>query len=182
MARLSHPLLILATASLTGCAAQGDFPSLAPRAIERGLAGGSAPAPCAVDESAPASAAGPAAPPPNDRQLRARIAELAEAARAGQTEFQAVLPSAETAVARAGAAGSELWVAAQLELSRLEAARARTADALAELDALGLRRSAGGAISAGDQQAIAQAEAEARALAERQQAELQRLSGRLSAP
>jgi hypothetical protein len=103
-------------------------------------------------------------------------------ARAGQTEFASILPGAERAVARAGATASEAWVAAQQEVSRLATARARTADALSELDSLGIRRSAERTISSEDYEAILQAESEARALTERQEAELNRLSGLLSAP
>ncbi|HEX8443744.1 MAG TPA: hypothetical protein VF631_08860 [Allosphingosinicella sp.] len=112
--------------------------------------------------------------------MRARVAELLAAGRAGQTEFASILPRAERAVAGAGAAGSEAWVAAQQEVSRLSAARARTIDALAELDSLGIRRSAERTINEEDYQAILQAEGEARALAEQQEAELNRLSGQLS--
>jgi Meckel syndrome type 1 protein len=180
---LLRSVLVLATGLLPACAAQGDFPSLAPRAAERGLAGGSAPAPCLVpDEPRPSAGRQAPTPPPADPALRARIAELVGAARAAQTEFASILPGAERAVARAGATGSEAWVAAQQEVSRLATARARTADALSELDSLGIRRSAERTISSEDYEAILQAESEARALTERQEAELNRLSGLLSAP
>ncbi len=183
MDRFVCAALILASASLSGCAAQGDFPSLAPRAAERGLAGGSAPAPCAVGEPAqPTPVAQAPAPPVSDPQLRTRVTELLQAARAGQAEFQAILRRADTAVARAGATGSEAWVEAQQELSRLSAARSRTADALAELDALGISRSAQRSVNEEDYQALVQAESEARGLTERQQTELDRLSGQLRAP
>jgi hypothetical protein len=182
MSCIPRSALLLATASLSACATQGDFPSLAPRAAERGLAGGSAPAPCAGAAPASVTVARAPSPLPTDPQLRARVAELIGAARAGQTEFASILPGAERAVARAGSAGSELWVEAQQEISRLAAARSRTADALTEIDALGIRRSAERNINADDYQAVLQAESEARALAERQEAELNRLSRRLSAP
>jgi Meckel syndrome type 1 protein len=176
-------VLLLATVLLSACAAQGDFPSLAPRAAERGLAGGSAPAPClAPDQTRETRVAQAPSPLPADPALRARVAELLGAARAAQTEFASILPGAERAVARAGATGSEAWVAAQQEVSRLATARARTADALSELDSLGIRRSAERTINSEDYDAILQAESEARTLTERQEAELNRLSGRLSAP
>ena len=183
MSCLPRPALLLAIASLSGCAAQGDYPSLAPRAAERGLAGGSAPAPCLVPEE-PTRTAGTDAPSPpaSDPALRARIAELVGAARAAQTEFASILPGAERAVGRAGATGSEAWVAAQQEVSRLAAARSRTADALSELDSLGIQRSAERTLNAEDYQAILEAESEARGLTERQETELNRRSGRLSAP
>jgi hypothetical protein len=165
--------------SLSACAGQGGFPSLAPRAAERGLAGGSAPALCPDAEAAPVAVAAVVAAPLSDPQLRKRVAGLVEAAQAGQREYSALLPGVENAVANAGPAESESWIAAQLEVSRLAAARGRTADALSELDALGLRRSAERAGNEEDLQAILQAAAEARSLAAQQQADLDRLSGRL---
>lgn len=185
MKRLPSPLLLLlAAASLAGCAAQDNFPSLAPRAAERGLAGGgSAPAPCPVPgEPAAAPIARAIAPAPSDPQLRARVAELIGMARAGQAEFAALLPRAEQAVAAAGTAESDAWVEAQQEVSRLSAARARTTDALAELDTLRLRGEAEGRANEADLRAVLEAEDEARSLAERQSDALDRLFGLLGEP
>jgi hypothetical protein len=181
MNRLPLATLLLPTVFLSACAAQGSFPSLAARAAERGQAGGSAPALCPeVDAPDPAAVASAPAPPPSDPQLRSRITELLAQARAGQTEFASLLPRAQAAIGRSGAAESEAWIEAQQQLSRLEAARARTVDALAELDSLGISRSAGAAATANqDRTAIAQAEDEVRALAEAQQTELARLSAQL---
>jgi hypothetical protein len=176
--------LLSGLALLSACAAQGPFPSLAPRAVERGLAGGSAPAPCPIESGAAGTAeSAPApAPVPSDPALRGRVAELLAQARSGQAAFAEILPQAERGVGRAGAAGSDAWVSAQQDISRLEAARSRTVDALTELDSLSIARSAPGASNPEDLEAVVQAEEEARALAERQQAELSRLSGQLSAP
>ncbi len=173
--------LILCCA-LSACASQGPFPSLAPRAVERGLAGGSAAAPCPDEEAAREVAQALPAPLPSDPQLRARVTALLAQARQGQTAFAELLPRAERGAARAGAPGSEPWIAAQQEISRLEAARARTADAVAELDTLSIRRPADGAVNEDDYQAVLQAEAEARTLADRQQAEVDRLSALIGEP
>ena len=170
---------------LSACAAQGPFPSLAPRAVERGLAGGSAPAPCPDEEAAAQAQAALSAAPalvPSNPQLRARVAALLAQARQGQSAFAAILPRASAAAGRAGASGSESWITAQQEISRLEAARARTSDALAELDTLSIRRPADGRVNADDEQSVRAAEEEARGLAERQDAELSRLTERLGAP
>ena len=173
---------LVALPLLGGCAAQGPFPSLAPRAVERDLTGGSAPVGC-PDVAADAPAPAPATPPPVnlDPQLGARAAELLGAARAGQADFAAALPQARATAEGAGAAGTESWVAAQLEISRLEAARARTVDALAELDALAIRRSSV-PVSEEDYQAVLAATEEVRALTQAQQAELDRIAGLVSDP
>jgi hypothetical protein len=131
--------------SLTACAAQGPFPSLAPRAAERGLAGGSALAPCPADAAA-------------------------------ETEVAEALPRAASSAARAGTAGSDSWITAQQEISRLDVARTRTADAVAELDSLSIPRAADRSLNPEDYDAVLQAEEEARTIAERQQAEIGRLS------
>ena len=174
------PAVLLALPLVGGCAAQGTFPSLAPRAVERDLTGGSAPAGC-PDIRAPAADPTLAAPPPvnPDPQLGARTAELLAAARAGQADFAGALPQARAAAERAGTVGSESWVAAQLEISRLEAARARSVDALAELDSLAIRRS-GVPVSEEDYQAVLAAAQEVRALTQAQQAELDRIAALVS--
>ena len=182
----SRPIRLAAAAAMLplvgACAAQGAFPSLAPRAVERDLTGGSVPAGCPdFPEVAPEPA--PAAPTPlnPDPQLGARAAELLATARAGQGEFADALPRARAAAQATGAPGTESWVAAQLEISRLEAARARTVDALAELDALAIRRS-GAPVSEEDYQAVLAAAEEVRALAQAQQAELDQITGLVSDP
>jgi len=111
--------------------------------------------------------------------LRARLDILLAEARRGQAEFAERLPSASASAGRAGAAGSESWIAAQQEISRLQAARTRTSDALAELNRLGVGRSADRDINDEDYQSVLQAEGEARAIAEQQEAELDRLTSQV---
>ncbi len=77
-------------------------------------------------------------------------------------------------MARAGSIGSDAWIGAQQQLSRLEVARAKTFDALSALDALALAR-ASLQTSAADLQAITDAAAEARRIADTQQVEIERL-------
>lgn len=120
----SMSLLALPVA-LAACA-QNDrgFPSLAPRPIEqRGE----------EIETPP-----PTPPAPASATLRADLDRLLKKARDGESAFAALLDSTEQAVSRArGAApSSEAWVTAQQLLSALDAARAETASALAELDSL----------------------------------------------
>jgi hypothetical protein len=176
------PPALAALPLLAACAAQGPFPSLAPRAVERDLTGGSAPADCpdAADRGTEMAEA-PAPPVSPDPQLGARVFELLAAARAGQAAFAEALPRARVAAQGAGAPGSETWIAAQQEISRLEAARARTMDALAELDALAIRRS-DGAVSETDYQAVLAAAEEVRNLVQAQQSELDRIAALVSAP
>lgn len=116
------PLLL--AAALAGCAQAGDFPSLAPRAIERE---GQAPAPA----TAPAEAGADAA-------LLKRLSAIVESGEAGHRAFLAELASTGPVVGQASASdpGGEAWVAAQQAYSRLEAARSPLLSALADLDVL----------------------------------------------
>ncbi len=167
--RLSWPLppaLLILFVAASGCAPQGSFPSLAPRAVERELAG-----------DAIAVAAAPAVPA--DPQLASRVAALLAQAREGQAAFDAALGRARPAAAAAGAAGSESWTAAQVELSRLEGTRGPTANALAELDRLSIER-ARRPTAASDLAAIAAASAEVQAMADAQVAALDALRRSLS--
>ena len=175
-------------ALLAGCAAQGPFPSLAPRAIEQemgdlpvsaGRCGAGATRQDGCFAPGGAQPAQAAAAMPDDPQLRARVSEMLVNARRGQSEFTGLLARASERAARAGAAGSENWVAAQQEVSRLEAARSATVDALAALDALVIARSRE-PTSGGDYEALLAAAEEARRLAEAQQAELDRIAASLS--
>ena len=174
------PLIFASAALLSGCAAQGPFPSLSPRAAEYELAGRPVP-PCigggAAAAGPPAGSAQVQTPP--DAQLPAELARLLGQARRGQAEFDEILPGARTRVARAGASGSDAWVIAQQDVSRLEAARAPTVTALAELEALVLARSNIGANEA-DRLSTVSATEEVRRLAAGQQAEIDRLSAVLS--
>ena len=120
---------ILAAAGLVaGCAVEGPFPSLAPRAVEFE----------ALDDEAPP----PAPLIPSDPATAARIQALVAQARAGEAAFEAEIGTAQRLAAQAGAAGSEGWVAAQQALSRAQGARGATMIALGELDALAVRLAA----------------------------------------
>jgi hypothetical protein len=151
---------LLLLAGLAGCASASDFPSLAPRPAEL------------ADNPAPAEPPPPAGPV--DSALAGRIAQLATDARQGQAEFEAEVGKAQAAVRRAGGAGSDSWIEAQQAVSRLESARTKTMNALAELDALARERSALPS-AAQDLPAIASASAEAEQLAQRQREAIDRL-------
>lgn len=114
---------------LSGCAsAPQTYPSLAKRPIE----------------SAPvADVAPPPAPVPADAALSAEIARYVEQADKGAAAFDAAHAKADRAVrAAAGAAvSSDAWVAAQVAISALEAARNDSVSALASLDTLYVQRS-----------------------------------------
>lgn len=122
----SHMLLLAAAASLSACAAQGPFPSLALRP-EEGMI----------------SLAEPVRPPvevASDAALRGRVAALRERGRAGARAFDAAYPAAERATRSVGGAGSDSWIAAQQAVSRLEAARGEASAALTDLDRLSVER------------------------------------------
>jgi hypothetical protein len=157
--------ILLPLALAAACAAPGPYPSLAPRPAEKAYAN--------EDERQPT-------PQPDDPALAREIERLVAAARGGAAEFDAALPAAEAAASAAGASGSDSWVEAQQALSRLEAARARTTAALADLDRLGVERSSAGTLSGGDGNALRAATAELQALADAQAERLRRLGERLS--
>jgi hypothetical protein len=162
---LPAALALPAVAFISGCAAGGDFPSLAPRAVEREL---TAERPAAAAPEVPA-----------DPALGARVAELVRQARAGEAAFETALGGARGAAAGAGAAGSDSWIAAQAAVSRVEAARAEVVTALAELDRLAVER-ARQATNASDLAMMSSALADVQAIAERQDEQLQALRASLS--
>ncbi len=118
---------VLLACLLGGCVSQGPFPSLAPRPGEGDfvLAEPDRPAPVVAD----------------DQALRRQAQALRAAAEEGRRAFDGVYDEARAAIGRGGAEGSDSWVEAQQALSRLEAARATTADALTQLHALATERS-----------------------------------------
>ncbi len=179
MFRRSGFLLLLLPIIPAACASAGETPSLAPRPMEYELSGRPIP-PCLTAGAEAAPPAPVAAAPAEDAELAARIEALVATARAGQRDFAEILSRAQASSARAGAAGSESWIAAQLDVSRLEAARARTAGAAAELDALILARSDAPATNPDDLQRLTAAAEEVRALAAAQEAEIDRLNRALS--
>ncbi len=122
--KLAVPVVI---ALLGGCAMEdANFPSLAKRPYE---------------------SSDPIAEPPSEPEilstslpdaLRAQANAIVARSDAADAAFQGALPATRQAArAAAGAAtGSERWVAAQQEVSRLEKRRAGSLTALAELDKL----------------------------------------------
>jgi hypothetical protein len=117
------PLLLtfFAAVPVTGCATGGEFPSLAPRAVEQL----SFEEPVRVD---PPVAADPA--------LSGRANALLAEARTGERQFEEAYALALPAVRAAGPVGSDSWVQAQEAISRVEAARIGTSGALSDLDLL----------------------------------------------
>lgn len=162
---LRLPAVLLTVALAAGCAAEGDFPSLAPRPIERQLA--------QADIERPAAAV------PDDPSIAERVQGFVAEARRGQAEFEAALPAARAAVGRAGAAGSESWVEAQQAVSRVEAARATITRALAELDAFASAATNGRRLSEADRTRLTGAVADVQAIADRQHRQLVELQERL---
>ena len=155
------PLLVA-----TACAAPGPYPSLAPRPAEKAYAE-------AGEERQPT-------PQPDDPALAAEVDGLAAAGRAGAEDFEAALPGAEAAASAAGGPGSDSWVEAQQAVSRLEAARARTTSALADLDALAVDRAKAGTLGPGDGERLRAATARLQAIADAQSKRLWRLEERLN--
>jgi hypothetical protein len=162
MLRLPTPLASLVLLALAaGCAAPGPYPSLAPRPAEKAYAEDS-------EERKPT-------PQPDDPALAREIDRLVAEARAGAADFDSAFPAAQAAAAAAGAAGSDGWVEAQQGLSRLEAARARTTAALADLDRLAVERAGAGTLGEADSERLRRATAEIQTLADAQTDRLQRL-------
>jgi hypothetical protein len=162
---LPAALALPALGFIAGCAAPGDFPSLAPRPVEREL---TAERPAAAAPEVPA-----------DPALGGRVAELVRQAHAGEAAFETALAGARGAAAGAGAAGSDSWIAAQAAVSRVEAARAEVVTALAELDRLVVER-ARQPTSTADLTMMSSALADVQAIAERQDEQLQALRASLS--
>lgn len=150
----------LAVPLLAGaCMAEGPFPSLAQRDVERQPLG----EPVRVMPMVP-----------DDPALRGRIGDLVAQARQGDQAFEAAFRPAEAAARSAGQSRSDSWIAAQEQVSRAEAARAGTTGARADLDRLALERS-NLPTSVADQAALDSAIAVVDRLALDQQSRLDRL-------
>jgi hypothetical protein len=108
-------LMICAGLALGGCAGQGAFPSLAPRAVETRQA--------------------PVALPPvvlvTDPAAQARVRAALAKAQAAVAGFNEALSAAQNAPG--GARGSDGWIAAQMAVSRLERTREPVKIALIDL-------------------------------------------------
>jgi len=114
--------VFLILALLSGCAAPGEYPSLAKRPFEK-------PQPALPDV--------PVAPPQaSDAALLGRIADALKLARGGVPDFQAALIPARAAAERASGSvpESEAWIDGQLMVTRLESTTGPARDALAALD------------------------------------------------
>jgi len=153
-------IAFLALLPLAACLSQGPFPSLAPRPAEL------------EDLSVEPVREAPVVA--DDAGLQAHVAARVGEARVGDMAFDRAFADAERAVARAGPQGSEGWVEAQQAISRLEAARTHTMQALADLHRISLER-ANLPTSAADQQMLEAAIAETEALAASQQQRIDRL-------
>jgi hypothetical protein len=161
MKPFAHHIVFVVSLLLAGCQAQGPFPSLAQREVER------------------RPLTEPVRPVPvvaNDAVLRDKIADLAARAREADRAFEAAYAAASAAARGAGGAGSDSWIAAQEQLSRVEASRAGTTTALGDLDRLALERS-NLPTSPADQAVLASALDEVERLAADQQSRLDRLKG-----
>lgn len=136
----SLPLLMIAAAG--ACSTPGGpYPSLQPRAAE------------AIDPRV--AVVPPTNTRPVDPALASRLAGLIANARSGDSAFQRAAAQAEQLAATAGARQSESWIAAQEALSAAVAARAPTARALGDIDALGANRlAAQGGLAPADLSAI----------------------------
>jgi hypothetical protein len=122
MRRTAAISLLLATA-VGACTGPVAPPSLLPRAAE------------AIDPRVPVTR--PMNDRPVDPALAGRLAELLRLARNGDAAFAPAAAAAERLAEAAGPPKSESWVAAQEALSRAVAAKAETARALGDIDALG---------------------------------------------
>jgi hypothetical protein len=151
---------------LAGCAEHGGYPSLAARPIE-GI----------MDQPVVETIAPPAVP---NAERATRIATLLQQAEAADRAFRTAQTETERAVAAAAGAGrgEERWLAAQQQLSRLEAARVPVGHVLADLDELGVAQAdaASSGTPSAEADALASAYARVTALDAEEQAVLSRLS------
>jgi hypothetical protein len=146
---------------LPGCAADGSYPSLAPREAERLYASGDPlqTTPEAAERSG----------------LADRVAGFVASAAEGDEAFRRALAAAQPLAARAGTRGSESWIAAQQAISRVEAARAATTRALADLDMFASEQARQGPLSTADYQRLTGAVARLQAQADSQRQAQERL-------
>jgi len=128
MNRTTAILLLSLPLCLQACAAPGTYPSLAKRPAE--LVTGTA-------EPAPAETAPPEAPPPSE-DLKTKVEGLVEQAKSAHGDFNASRDGTQRTIDSASGAArvSEGWVAAQVALASLEAARSGAITALSEIDQL----------------------------------------------
>lgn len=162
-------LLFLALLPLASCAmpGAGPEPSLAPRAAE------------SIDPRVPVGE-GPPASTVADPALARQLAEAVARARGGSATFDQLAADSERLAARAGAKGSEGWIAAQQALSRLVAQKTVTELAAGDVDALAASRlQAQRTIAPADRAAILAAQADIARINEAQAATIDRIRSRL---
>ena len=165
--RKAHIVAVLSALTLAACSAPGGpFPSLHPRAVE------------AIDPRLPVEA--PVNARPVDPALASRLAGLVAQARGSDAAFASLAARAEELAGVAGSQG-EAWVAAQEALSAAVAARAPTARALGEVDALTAEALARqGGIAPNDFTAIQEAAGEIAAIDARQAGRVDAVQRRLA--
>jgi hypothetical protein len=161
--------LFLTVLVLTACSsAGGPYPSLQPRAAE------------AIDPRV--QPVRPINDRPVARALAAQLASLVDQARGGESAFEPAAANAERLAASAGAPQSESWIAAQQALSAAIAARAPTAVAQADIDAIGATAlQTHGGIAPNDLKAIQSAAADVASIARAQTDRIDAIKRRLSA-
>ncbi|MFM9851278.1 MAG: hypothetical protein ACKVOJ_00520 [Sphingomonadaceae bacterium] len=157
------------TLLMAGCAQQGDFPSLAKRPFETSRTAGETVA-------VPASRAPERA---SDAGLPARLSAAITRAQNGADAFASAFAIAQQSVtAAAGSApGSELWIAAQLAITRLEPLRSPAQSAMISIDDESRAIITG--VSDGDRAQIDAARAQVAAISDAQTAQIQNLIARL---
>lgn len=171
---LRNLLCLAVVLSLLGACStpEGDFPSLAKRPYES-----DDPIAEPVDTGAQIATSLPAA-------LASQVAALEARHRTAQAAYEKMLPAVQGVVSRsAGAAvGSEGWADANVQLSRLDYARADSVKVVGEMDELVTQQRNSDSLS-GDPQTAPLLEARQQAIAsdvEKQDAEINRLSAMLS--
>jgi hypothetical protein len=117
---------------LAGCAGAVDAPSLAIRPSERATV---------VDPNVPPVVPliiGPPPMTPLGSAATSRLSAIVDRAKASATNFETASRAARVVAGNASGAsiGSDAWIAAQLEITRLERLRAPATEALAEIDSL----------------------------------------------
>ena len=122
--KLAPPVLVVLL--LSACSTtEGQFPSLERRPYESN-------APISAPEAAPAAPVELPAP------LQAKVDALTRRHAAAQADYQRKLPAVQALASRASgsAPGTESWVNAHLELSRLDDSRADSVAVVREFDSL----------------------------------------------
>jgi len=171
--------LLVGMALLAGCASTAGYPALTKGANELAAEGRITACGIPVARPAPVPVSPAVLPPqlPLPADLPARLAALADQARAANADFAARRGKASSLVGAASGSGrgSEAWSVASIALADLSSARSRTAVALADLDQLYVAQRVDG----GDGIAIAAVRDQVTAWVADEDAVLADLSGRL---